>query len=133
MKRIIILFLIIVSQFFNVAVANDIDVLERECLNNTSSTASMIACTQQAKKMWQKEMEKYYSLLLDKIPQPNRKNLHNSQKYWLNYQSEQAKLTNELLNEQQGTMYLNVRENLQKQTVKTRAIELRELHNNYVD
>ena len=78
-------------------------------------------------------MEKYYSLLFDEIPQPNRKNLQNSQKYWLNYQSEQAKLTNELLDEQKGTMYLNVRENLQKQTVKTRAIELRELYNNYVD
>ena len=133
MKRIIIFLLIIVSQFFNVVVANNIEVIERECLNNTSSTAGMITCTQQAKKMWQKEMEKYYSLLFDEIPQPNRKNLQNSQKYWLNYQSEQAKLTNELLDEQKGTMYLNVRENLQKQTAKTRAIELRELYNNYVD
>ena len=109
---------------------NKIDVLESKCLNKENiSNAEMCNCTIRASESWDKELNKYYSLLKNKLPKESFEILKESQKQWLSYRDKEYSFIAKFYYEiKEGTMWYAIAENKKKEIVKVRAIELEEYY-----
>lgn len=102
-----------------------IDKTEDTCINKAVSTADMLKCTATANDAWDKEMNKYYNLLMKKLPSGQKSELLKAQKSWLVFRDNDAGFTNSSIKEKQGTMYLNVASGARRETLKQRALQLK--------
>lgn len=109
---------------------NTIDVSESKCLNKDDiSNAEMCNCTIKATESWDKELNKYYSLLKTKLPKEAFEILKESQKQWISYRDKEYTFISKFYYEvKEGTMWYAVAANKKKEIVKTRAIELKEYY-----
>lgn len=109
---------------------NPIDILESKCLNKENiSNAEMCNCTIKARESWDKELNKYYGLLKNKLPKEAFEILKESQKQWLSYRDKEYSFISKFHYEvKEGTMWYAIAENKKKEIVKTRAIELEEYY-----
>lgn len=105
-----------------------IDKAEEACISKTSSTADMLKCTATAYDAWDKEMNKYYNLLMKKLPIKQKNELLKAQKSWLTFRDNDFTLINNSIREKQGTMYLNVASGHRREIVKQRAMQLKEYY-----
>ena len=105
---------------------NFIDIAESKCLDkNDISNAEMRNCTIKATQSWDNELNKYYNLLKNKLPQETFEVLKESQKQWMIYRDKEYLLISKFYFElKEGTMWYNIAENRKKEIVKTRALEL---------
>lgn len=107
---------------------NTIDKAEDACISKTSSTDAMLKCTAIAYDAWDKEMNKYYSLLMKKLPVEQKSELLKAQKSWLSFRDNSFTFINRSIREKQGTMYLNVASGERREIVKQRALQLKEYY-----
>lgn len=107
---------------------NPIDKAEDACISKTSSTADMLKCTAIAYDAWDKEMNKYYNLLMKKLSTEQKSELLRSQKSWLAFRDNSFTFINNSIREKQGTMYLNVASGHRREIVKQRALQLKEYY-----
>jgi len=105
-----------------------IDKAEDACISKTSSTADMLKCTAIAYDAWDKEMNKYYNLLMKKLPAEQKSELLKAQKSWLSFRDNGFTFINSSIKEKQGTMYLNVASGERREIVKQRALQLKEYY-----
>lgn len=105
-----------------------IDKAEDACISKTSSTAGMLKCTAIAYDAWDKEMNKYYNLLMKKLPTEQKNELLKAQKSWLTFRDNDFTLINNSIEEKQGTMYLNIASGERREIVKQRALQLKEYY-----
>jgi len=105
-----------------------IDKAEDACISKTSSTDAMLKCTASAYDSWDKEMNKYYNLLMKKLSAEQKSELLKAQKSWLAFRDNDFKLINSSIKEKQGTMYLNVASGERREIVKQRALQLKEYY-----
>jgi len=128
MKKVFIIAFLLLSvvTFSQTKKENPIDVLESKCLNKENiSNAEMCNCTIQARESWDKELNKYYSLLKTKLPKEAFETLKESQKQWLVYRDKEYAFISKYFYEvKQGTMWYAVSESKKRDIVKTRAVEL---------
>jgi uncharacterized protein YecT (DUF1311 family) len=128
MKKVFIITFLLLSvvTFSQTKKENPIDVLESKCLNKENiSNAEMCNCTIQARESWDKELNKYYSLLKTKLPKEAFETLKESQKQWLVYRDKEYAFISKYFYEvKQGTMWYAVSESKKRDIVKTRAVEL---------
>jgi len=128
MKKVFIIAFLLLSvvTFSQTKKENPIDVLESKCLNKENiSNAEMCNCTIQARESWDKELNKYYSLLKMKLPKEAFETLKESQKQWLVYRDKEYAFISKYFYEvKQGTMWYAVSESKKRDIVKTRAVEL---------
>ena len=128
MKKVFIItsLLLSVVTFSQTKKENPIDVLESKCLNKENiSNAEMCNCTIQARESWDKELNKYYSLLKTKLPKEAFETLKESQKQWLVYRDKEYAFISKYFYEvKQGPMWYAVSESKKRDIVKTRAVEL---------
>ena len=108
---------------------NPIDKAEDACISKTSSTADMLRCTNIAEIAWDKEMNKYYNLLMKKLSPEQKNELLKAQKSWLGFRYNSFTFINNSIREKQGTMYLNVASGHRREIVKQRALQLKEYYN----
>lgn len=105
-----------------------IDKAEEACISKTSSTDAMLKCTAIAYDAWDKEMNKYYNLLMKKLSPEQKSELLKTQKSWLVFRDNSFTFINNSIREKQGTMYLNVASGERREIVKQRALQLKEYY-----
>ncbi|MEO8149637.1 MAG: lysozyme inhibitor LprI family protein [Bacteroidia bacterium] len=84
-----------------------IDIKLEKCLSIDSNytTLGMVNCTLVALDEWDKEMNKYYKLLIGKLNEDEKEKLKNSQKEWLAFRDKEIEFSNLLYDNMQGTMW----------------------------
>lgn len=106
---------------------NLIDLTESKCLDKKDiSNAEMRNCTIQATQSWDKELNKYYDLLQNKLPKETFQALKESQKQWMIFRDKEFAFISKFYFElKEGTMWHIVAENRKKEIVKNRTLELK--------
>lgn len=106
---------------------NPIDIQEKKCLDKDNiSNADQCNCTIKAQEGWDKELNKYYSLLKTKLKSEDFEILKNSQKHWIAYRDKEFLFISKYFFEiKQGTMWYAVAEDKKREIIKFRAIELK--------
>lgn len=110
---------------------NPIDKAEEDCMSKNSSTQGMNECTFKAEKAWEKEIDKYLALLKNITSKENFENIQLTQKNWEIYRDSELAVYN-LVRQKQGTMFQNVTVGFQRNLIKQRALELKELYDNLI-
>ena len=128
MKFIFILtFCLLLSGISNISFAKDnaIDVFEQKCIAKNWTTSGMTDCSYKAYEMWDKELNKYYSLLMKKLTPVEQNELKSSQISWINFRDKEFKNINNIFNKLDGTMYIPIRVQERNEIVKQRALQLK--------
>jgi len=104
-----------------------IDIQLRMCLDKKDiSTAEMCNCSIQAEASWDKELNKYYQLLMGKLPESAKAQLKESQKAWIVYRDNEFKfMTKYYYEAKEGTMWYLVSHSDQMNFVKDRSLKLK--------
>jgi uncharacterized protein YecT (DUF1311 family) len=107
---------------------NIIDVQLRECLDSTENetTDRLIKCSIRAGDAWDKELNKYYKLLMKALTADEKEKLINSQKKWVIYRDSEIEFTRTIYDNLQGTTWRVVSADRQTEITRQRALELKE-------
>lgn len=106
----------------------DIDKYEEACCAKNSTTAGMLQCTINANIMWNKELNKYYNLLMHKLSPTEKQDLKSAQLAWLNFRDKEYKNIDNVYNKIQGSMYINISAGSKRNIVKQRAWQLKDYY-----
>ena len=131
----IFIFLIFLSCCYSTAqtTMHPIDKAEQDCISKTADTQVMNQCSITAQKEWEKEIKKTLSELKSVLDKESYKSLINSQNSWEKYKIDEFRSIDKMLENKQGTMYLNVDKGLKVDIVKQRALKLKEYLNTVND
>ena len=109
------------------AVASPDDTLD-ECLSDKKNmtTAGMTNCTNSAAVSWDKELNRVYKELMNKLTGKGKNSLKQSQRQWLKYRDSEIQFIEDMYyrREFSGTMYIPMRAMDKLQVTKARTIEL---------
>lgn len=127
----IFIFLIFLSCCYSTAqtTMHPIDKAEQDCISKTADTQVMNQCSITAQNEWEKEIKKTLSELKSVLDKESYKSLINSQNSWEKYKIDEFSSIDKMLENKQGTMYLNVNKGLKVDIVKQRALKLKEYLN----
>ena len=98
-----------------------IDAYQQSCIAADPTTAGMTNCTNQARGLWEKEMEIKYMNLLSVLKPEEKKVLQHSQRQWMAYRDAEFKAIDTLYNRLDGTMYIPMRASEKLSIVKNRV------------
>lgn len=131
----IFIFLIFLSCCYSTAqtTMHPIDKAEQDCISKTADTQVMNQCSITAQNEWEKEIKKTLSELKSVLDKESYKSLINSQNSWEKYKIDEFRSIDKMLENKQGTMYLNVDKGLKVDIVKQRALKLKEYLNTVND
>ncbi len=133
MKKLFLIFisLIFLSCCYSTAqtTLHPIDKAEQDCISKTADTQVMNQCSITAQNEWEKEIKKTLSELKSVLDKESYKSLINSQNSWEKYKIDEFRSIDKMLENKQGTMYLNVNKGLKVDIVKQRALKLKEYLN----
>lgn len=137
MKKLFLIFisLIFLSCCYSIAqtTMHPIDKAEQDCISKTADTQVMNQCSVTAQNAWEKEIKKSLSELKSVLDKESYKSLMNSQNSWEKYKIDEYNYIDKMLENKQGTMYLNVNKGLKVDIVKQRALKLQEYLNTVKD
>jgi uncharacterized protein YecT (DUF1311 family) len=86
-----------------------IDKFEADCIDRDMTTASMANCTYEAMVLWDKDMNKYYGLLMKILNKDEQVKLREAQRAWLKFRDAEFHSIDAIYSRVDGTMYLNTR------------------------
>ncbi|NOR45326.1 MAG: DUF1311 domain-containing protein [Candidatus Delongbacteria bacterium] len=127
-KKILILLLTIIVS--NVAFSqidqkeHRLDDVYKECCNKQHGDYGALSCAIDVSKEWNKEMNKYYTGLMNVLDTNAQEDLRLAQEQWTRYRDLEYKFSNSL-HDMQGTMYLRLRALRSMRIVRARALELK--------
>ena len=130
MKTKFILFLffaaIIVNTTFVQAQTKEyrIDSTLGKCTAKNASDAGMITCLQKAETDWDKELNKYYKLLLIKLDTSQQKKCRDSQRQWLIYKDKEVNFFTDIFSKKDGSMWNLLIADKRMQIIRQRVVEL---------
>ena len=101
-----------------------LDTILQKCLNKKPSNIGMIECLQSVEKGWNKELNKYYKLLLTKLDTTEQTLLRESQRQWLIFKDKEVKFFIEVFSKKDGSMWPLMISDKSMQIIRQRAIEL---------
>jgi uncharacterized protein YecT (DUF1311 family) len=103
-----------------------IDIKLEKCLSLDSNmtTYGMLNCIQESITEWEEVMNKYYSLLMSKIDAEQQNRLKEAQENWVEFKNAEIKFSNSTYYSMEGSMWLVVGLNNQKEIYKRRAMDL---------
>lgn len=125
--------ILLLSIFVNAQEKHQIDIELEKCLSidSNQTTVGMSNCVYDAEIKWDKELNKYYKLLMDTLNRESRQSLQLSQRQWIEYRDKEFEFIYSFyLSEMQGTMWENVASNQRMEFVKHRALELKQYYEN---
>ncbi len=100
-----------------------------DCLKKEAyTTAGMSKCVDDSRNEWNKEIDKYLTLLKDALPEDKYNLLQTSQEKWEEYKEAEWNLLEKTLQEKDGTMYVNIISGDKANIVEKRAKDLSELY-----
>lgn len=113
----------------NEELKHPIDVALQACLETPEgqSTAGMRECVATAAAAWDKEMNKYYNLLMkgELLKAGEKELLREAQRSWLDYRDKENKFSSATYFGQGGTMWHVIASDRVMETVKQRALDLK--------
>ena len=125
MKKSIILFLFLIN-IFSLA-QNTIDQDLEKCLSQRNSTAGQVSCVSSARDSWDKELNKSYSSLSQKLTKSGKKELMEAQRSWISFRDSEFKLIDKYYFDiKKGTLFYLIAENKKLEVVKERALQIKE-------
>jgi len=124
-KSISILFLVLVNVFS--LAQNKIDQDLEKCLAKDNSTAGQRSCINSARTSWDKELNKSYISLSQKLTKTGKKELVEAQRNWISFRDSEFKLIDKYyFDVKKGTLFYVIAENKKLEIVKERALQIKE-------
>lgn len=124
-KSIFILFFITIN-IFSFA-QNKIDSDLEKCLSKDNSTAGQRSCINFARNSWDKELNKSYLSLSQKLTKTGKKELVEAQRNWILFRDSEFKLIDKYyFDVKKGTMFYVIADNKKLEIVKERALQIKE-------
>lgn len=104
-----------------------IDVRLAEChsIDSNQTTIGMMRCEAIARDEWDKEMNKYYNLLIKELTEEEIERLRTSQRQWLSYRDKEVDFSTQMYYDMGGTMWKIVAVARQAGIVRARALDLK--------
>ena len=125
MKKSIVIFFLFATIF--PLAQNKIDQILEKCLNQDNSTAGQRNCIISAQQSWDKELNKSYTSLNQKLNKTAKKELLEAQRNWVSFRDSEFKLINKYyFDVKKGTIFQVISENKKLQIIKERALQLKE-------
>ncbi len=138
MNRLILTILIVSLSLFVVGQEKSeekhpIDVKFENCLDNDSNytTAGMVNCSEIAEKDWDKELNRYYKLLMGVLEEDAKAKLQKSQIKWIEYRDLEFEFSGQMYADMQGTMWILEAYGRRIDFLKTRVLELKSYFESY--
>lgn len=132
MKKGILYFVIIVffvsSKLFSQDSHHPIDTYLDSCLEKDYSTSGMVKCTDDARKMWDDELNKYYKILMKILDEESSKTLKASELQWIEFKEKEFINIDKIYSKMEGTMYIPMRVYAKLEVVKARALQLKDFY-----
>lgn len=124
-KSISILFVLIISVLS--FAQNKIDADLEKCLSQKNSTAGEVSCVSSARESWDKELNKSYLSLSQKLTKIGKKELIEAQRSWILFRDFEFKLIDKYYFDlKKGTIFYVIAENKKLEIVKDRAMQIEE-------
>ena len=95
-----------------------------KCTAKNASDAGMITCLQKAETDWDKELNKYYKLLLIKLDTSQQKKCRDSQRQWLIYKDKEVNFFTDIFSKKDGSMWNLLIADKRMQIIRQRVVEL---------
>jgi uncharacterized protein YecT (DUF1311 family) len=104
-----------------------IDIKREQCheIDSNQTTYGMMQCETVAREEWDKEMNKYYKLLMDTLTIEEKEKLKIAQRQWLDFRDRELDFSGTMYYNMQGTMWRVVAAGRSCDIVKERALELK--------
>jgi len=124
-KPVSLLFLVMINVFS--FAQNNIDQNLEKCLSQRNSTAGQRSCVISAQDSWDKELNKTYISLSQKLTKTGKKELVEAQRNWIKFRDSEFRLINKYyFDVKKGTLFYVVAENKKLEIVKERALQIKE-------
>ncbi|QDD65743.1 MULTISPECIES: lysozyme inhibitor LprI family protein [Herbaspirillum] len=104
--------------------AHPIDIWLQRAIEKDSSTAGMREATNQARQMWDKELNKSYQHLMSRLPAAQQEVLRASQRAWIKFRDADGEVISRIVAAQQGTMFQLTATSYWMELTKARALQL---------
>jgi uncharacterized protein YecT (DUF1311 family) len=91
---------------------------------NDYTTVGMMNCTEEAIKMWDDELNRYYKLLVKILDEESVKTLKTSELQWIEFKEKEFKNIESIYSKLDGTMYVSMKYYAMMEILKTRAKQL---------
>ena len=106
---------------------NKIDQDLEKCLSKDNSTAGQRNCINSAQKSWDKELNRTYISLSQKLSKNGKNELVEAQRSWMKVRDSEFKLIDKYyFGVKKGTIFYVIAENKKLEIVKERALQLKE-------
>jgi uncharacterized protein YecT (DUF1311 family) len=105
-----------------------IDKFESNCSDKNPSTQGINECIDKAMTMWDKDLNKYYKLLMGKLNKQQRIQLQKAQIQWLKFRDEEYKNIITIYGAMEGTIYQNFIMWSKRDIVKQRTLQLKKFY-----
>ncbi|KFC23203.1 lysozyme inhibitor LprI family protein [Epilithonimonas lactis] len=126
MKQSISILFLLVTTTFSFA-QNKIDQDLEKCLSQRNSTAGQVSCVSSARDSWDKELNKSYLSLSQKLSKTGKSELVEAQRNWMKFRDSEFKLIDKYyFGVKKGTLFYVIAENKKLEIVKERALQLKE-------
>ena len=93
-------------------------------MSHDESTAGMRNTTNEAREMWEAEMNKVYNRLMSKLTQKQQTALREAQRNWLKFRDAENKVISETIASKDGTMFQLIATGNGMQLVRERTLNL---------
>jgi uncharacterized protein YecT (DUF1311 family) len=104
-----------------------IDIQLQACLDSSQNqtTVGMIDCEGRAAAAWDKQLNKYYKLLMGVLTGDEKEKLKTSQLNWLKFRDSENDFSSTMYTDMQGTMWRVSNVGAEVDLIKRRALELK--------
>ena len=106
---------------------NNIDSDLKKCLSTDNSTGGQRKCINSARNSWDKELNKSYLSLSQKLSKTGKRELVEAQRNWILFRDSEFKLIDKYyFDVKKGTLFYVIAENKKLEIVKERALQIDE-------
>ena len=131
MKKSVFLLLFLTMNIFLLA-QNKIDQDLEKCLSKDNSTAGQRNCIISAQNSWDKELNRSYLSLSQKLGKTSKQELVTAQRNWILFRDSEFKLINKYYFDiKKGTIFYVISENKKLEIIKERALQLKEYDDHF--
>lgn len=107
---------------------NPIDIYLDTCMEKNPSTMGILKCTDEAFKLWDAELNKYYKLLMGVLNESDAKTLKDAELKWIEFKEKEFANLEHIYSKMEGTMYIPMHALSKLEIVRIRANQLRDYY-----
>lgn len=128
-----ILFLILISiavsaKLFSQETKHPIDLYLDSCMEKDMSTAGIVKCMEEATKMWDAELNKYFKLLIKELDEESVYILKSAETEWLVFRDKEFQNIDNIYSKLKGTMFIPMKYDTRLDIVRTRALRIKDYY-----